>query len=306
MQCLHFFPLGRDMSRLVLGTAGYEFAPLDVSLELLDAWLELGGNAIDTARRYGNAEAIVGRWLRERSVRGEVVLTTKGAHYDEETGRKRVTPDEITADLEESLALLGIDVVDIYWLHRDDPEQPVGPLLETLNEHKRAGRVRVLGASNWTTARLEEAAAYAGERGLESFACSSPGLSLAVANEEPWPGCVTIHDPEAHAWYARTQLPVFAWSSQAGGFFADVRSEHVTRVYESEANRERLRRAQELAARKGCTPNQVALAWVLHQPFPTYAIVGSQTVAELRESVDALDVELSPDEARWLDLGEDA
>ena len=305
MRYRHFAPLGRDLSCLVLGTAGYELAPLDASTELLDAFLDLGGNVIDTARQYGNAEAIVSRWLRDRGGREEIVLATKGAHYDVATRRKRVTPEEITADLEESLATLGTSAVDIHWLHRDDPSRPVGPILETLNEHRRAGRIQVLGASNWTVARLEEAATYAAAHGLEGFACSSPGLSLAVAGDEPWPGCVTIHDPEALAWYARTQLPVFAWSSQAGGFFAGVESEHVARVYESAANRERLRRAGELGERKGCTANQVALAWVLHQPFPTYAVIGPRTVEELRESVSALDLELTPEEVRRLDLAED-
>jgi aryl-alcohol dehydrogenase-like predicted oxidoreductase len=304
MKYAWFAPLERDVSRLVLGTAGYLRAPLDVSLELLDAWLELGGNAIDTARRYGNSEAIVGRWLHERGCRDEVVLATKGAHYDVETGRSRVNPEEIDADLAESIAQLGVDTIDVYWLHRDDPAQPVGPIIETLNRHRLEGRIRVFGASNWSHERLEEANAYAEANGLESFACSSPQLSLAVPREEPWPGCVSIHKREALEWYARTQLPVFAWSAQAAGFFAGVRDEDVTRVYGGGENAERLRRAQQLAARKGCTVTQVALAWVVHQRFPAYAIIGPRSIAELRESVGALALELTADEARWLDLAE--
>lgn len=302
MQYLRFAPLGRELSRLVLGTAAYEAAPLDVALDLFDAYRDLGGNVVDTGREYGNAEPIVGRWLRERRVGDEFLVLTKGAHHDNHTGRRRVNPAEITQDLDDSLRALGRHSVDIYCLHRDDPDTPVGPILETLEAHRRAGRVRVLGASNWSTARLEEAARYAAAHGLDGFACSSPGLSLAAPKEAPWPGCITLHERGARAWYARRQLPVFAWASLAGGFFAGVQNPDVARVYASDGNRERLRRAHTLAARTGATATQIALAWVLHQPFPTYALIGPRSVAELRESVDALDLTLTPAESRWLDL----
>ena len=302
MRYLRFPPLARDLSRLVLGTAGYELAPLDVALDLFDAFRELGGNVVDTGREYGNAEAIVGRWLRERRLRDEIVVLTKGAHHDNDTLRRRVNPPEITQDLEESLRTLGRESIDIYCLHRDDPDVPVGPLVETLEAHRRAGRVRVLGASNWTERRLEAAAAYATQHGLQGFACSSPGLSLAAPQEVPWLDAVTIHGREARAWYTTRQLPVFAWASLAGGFFAGVRGPDMVRVYETADNRERLRRTQTLAARRGATPSQIALAWVLHQPFPTYALVGPRSVAELQESVAALELALTPAEARWLDV----
>ena len=302
MRYARFAALGRDLSRLVLGTARFAKAPLDTSTRLFDDWVEAGGNAIDMGRQYGNAEAIVGGWLRARGRRDDVVIVTKGGHYDLETGRQRITPEDITADLEESLVQLGIDAIDLYLLHRDDPSKPVGPILDTLNEHLRAGKIRAFGGSNWTQARFDEARAYAEANGLETFACSSPQLSLAVPSEPPWPGCVSIHEPAALAWYARTQLPVFSWSSQAAGFFAGVNTD-LTRVYRTEENAARLRRARELAERKGCSATQLALAWTTNQPFPTYAIVGPADADEIHESVVALDVELTSGEARWLDEG---
>jgi 1-deoxyxylulose-5-phosphate synthase len=302
MRYARFGPLDRDLSRLVLGTARFARAPLDTPTRLFDDWVEAGGNAIDTGRQYGNAEAIVGGWLRGRGRRDDVVIVTKGGHYDVDTGRQRITPDDITADLEESLVQLGVDTVDLYLLHRDDPSKPVGPIVDTLNEHLRAGKIRAFGGSNWTQERFEDARAYAEANGLETFACSSPQLSLAVPSEPPWPGCISIHEPAALEWYAHTQLPVFSWSSQAAGFFAGVNTD-LTRVYRTEENAERLRRARELAERKGCSATQLALAWTTHQPFPTYAIVGPADAAEIHESVVALDVELTPDEARWVDEG---
>jgi aryl-alcohol dehydrogenase-like predicted oxidoreductase len=297
-----FAPLDRDLSILVLGTAAYERAPLDGSIELLDAWVELGGNVVDTARQYGNAEAIVGRWLREGKLHDDVVVITKGGHYDVQTGRQRVTASDLSADFAASRRGLGLETIDVYLLHRDDPTRPVGAILEDVEPLMGSGHIRALGASNWTTDRLEEAAAYARSEGVMQFACSSPGLSLAAVNEEPWPGCVTIHDDAARDWYSRTGIPVFAWSSQASGFFAGALPDEMRHAYVSDANLERLRRARELASNRGCTPSQVALAWVLHQPFPVYAVIGPRSVLELRESVGALELELSAEERLWLDL----
>jgi 1-deoxyxylulose-5-phosphate synthase len=300
MRSRRFEPLGRDLSVLVLGTSVYRDAAPGESLELLDAWVETGGTVIDVGREYGAAETTVARWRAERGIGDEVVVLTKGAHQDE--ARRRVTPADITADLSESLRVLGVATIPLYLLHRDDPSQPVGPIVDVLNEHRDAGRIGAFGASNWTIERLEEADAYAEANGLAGFACSSPALSLATQNEPPWADCVGASDHESRAWYTRTQLPLFAWSSQAGGFFSGVGGSDLARVYDNEGNRERLRRAVELARRKRATANQVALAWLLHQPFPTYAVIGPRTVAELEQSVEALDLELTDDECSWLDL----
>src|SRR6202022_2106627 len=111
--------------------------------------------------------------------------------------------------------------IDVYILHRDDPDTDVGPIVEALNEEARAGRIRVFGGSNWTQARLEEANASAEARGLTPFSVSSPNLALAVPNEPMWVGCVSIAgDPGAQAGYRQSGMPVFAWSSQARGFFS--------------------------------------------------------------------------------------
>jgi aryl-alcohol dehydrogenase-like predicted oxidoreductase len=307
-----FEPLGRELSMLALGTAYLVDDGEEASFELLDAWLEAGGNLIDCARQYGDgaSEQILGRWLEARGTRDDVVLITKGAHHvtvgtHHDPGRRRVTPEHVAADLAESLEALGIDAVDLYFLHRDDPARPVGPLVEALNGHAAAGRIRYFGASNWTTERMDEANAYAAWNGLQGFACSSPGLSLAEPRDNPWPDTVFARSREARDWYRRTQLPLFAWSSQAGGFFAGRRDELVERVYLDDRNLERLRRAEELGARKSASANEVALAWVLHQPFPTYAIIGPRSPAELQASLAGLDVALSDSEVRWLDLDEE-
>jgi len=284
---------------LVLGTSVYRHAA-DTSADLLDAWFELGGNVVDCGREYGESERILGHWLRDNDRRRDVVVITKGGHQEQD--RRRVTPPDISADLLESLGVLGAESIQIYMLHRDDPSQSVGPLVEILNEHRRAGRIGAFGCSNWSTTRLDEANAYARTHDLEAISCSSPGLGLAQQREPPWPDCVSADDPDSRAWYERAGMPVFAWSSQAAGFFAGVDGPEILRVYGGEDNLERLRRARELGERIGHTANEVALAWVLAQPFPTYAIIGPRTVDELQRSVAALQIELTPDERHWLNL----
>jgi aryl-alcohol dehydrogenase-like predicted oxidoreductase len=287
--------LDRPVSRLVLGS-------LLVDPAVLDAWVRLGGNIIDTARVYadGESERALGAWLASRpDVRDELILLTKGAHPDGE--RRRVTPADIVADLDASLAALGRPI-DLYLLHRDDPDVPVGTIVECLNEHVAAGRIRAFGVSNWTCPRIDEANAYAAAHGLAGVRCSSPHLSLATQNEEHWPGTLSANDPAIHAWHERTQMPLFAWSAQARGFFAGHASESVERVYDNADNRERRRRAQVVGDRVGATPSQVALAWVLAQPFPVYAVVGARTVAQLEEAMGALAVSLTDEDLRWLDL----
>ena len=304
MKYRRFEPLDREISQLVLGTNVYRDQREDTSVELLDAWLELGGTIVDTAREYGLSERIVGRWLRERNVGDELAIVTKGAHQD--NVRRRVTPADIASDLQASLDALGRDSIDVYLLHRDDPAVPVGPIVESLNEHLQAGTIRAFGASNWTTERIAEANAYAAARGLEGFSCASPSLNLSRQNEQAWPDCLSASDLDSRRWFTGTGLPLFAWSAQAGGFYGGSRNPDTVRVYDSADNRERLRRTTELAGARGCSANHVALAWVLHQPFPTFAVIGPRTVDQLRDSVAALDVELTEDECRWLDLGEQA
>jgi aryl-alcohol dehydrogenase-like predicted oxidoreductase len=298
-----FEPLGRDLSVLVLGTAVFERADYEESTALLDAWLEHGGNAIDTGRQYGNAERIVGRWLRERGVEEEVVVITKAGHHDEETLQPRLTANELAYDIEGSCEQLGLETIELLLLHRDDPGRSVPDILHDLGA-AADGRVKLFGASNWTRQRLQEAAEHARGNPVPAFVCSSPNLSLAVANEPPWLGCTSIDRGADQAWYTETQLPVFAWQALAGGFFAGVADEEVERVYGGGRNLERLARARALARERGATPMQVALAWTLAQPYPVYSIIGPRTPEELRSSVDAVDLELTPREVEWLDRGD--
>ena len=294
MESLRLEPLELPLSRLALGTLGFSLKTRDRDYALFDAWLEAGGTVIDTAHVYedGDAERVLGRWLADRpGARERIVMVTKGAHPDGD--RRRVTPADIAADLRDSMERLG-GPVDLYLLHRDDPQVEVGEIVDALDAHRRAGEIRAFGVSNWTLPRIEEANAYAAAKGVAGIACNSPHLSLAVQNEPPWPGCMSATDAASREWHTRTGMPLLAWSAQAGGYFAGRDSD----VYDNADNRERRNRAEELGRRTGHTAHAVALAWVLAQPFPVIAAIGPHSVEHLNTSLEALDVSLSEQDAR--------
>ncbi|MFN8523474.1 MAG: aldo/keto reductase [Chloroflexota bacterium] len=307
---------GRRVSRLILGSLAFSVDDPATTNALLDRFFEAGGTAVDTARVYGRgaSEIALGRWIRERHARDRIVLISKGAHHDLSTLASRVNQDAIQADLQTSLDALQVDTIDFYLLHRDQPELPVGPIVDALNDLSTRGVIDAFGGSNWSHQRLDQANAYARARGLTPMTVSSPNLALAVPNEPVFPGCLSVSgDAEALAWYARTRMPLLAWSSQARGFFSGRFSPdrrdgdaNVIRVYYSDANWERARRAGQLARDRGRSLSQIALAWVLHQPLDIYALVGPRTVAELDDCLAALDVELSPAEQAWLNLEQGA
>jgi len=309
LRYLTLAPFPQPCSRLGLGSVAFQPAREDEWRRLLDAFVEHGGNCLDTARSYqnGESERVIGRWLQSRGIRERMILITKGCHPRAD-GLPRVRPEVIDQELPASLEALGVETIDLYFLHRDDENVPVEELVDCLNEHVRAGRIRAFGGSNWRAERLEAANAYARRRGLAGFAASSPHFSLAVPREPRWPGCRHLTDEE-RPWYVRTGMPVFAWSAQAGGFFTGrfqpdrLDQPDMVRTYYTEENWRRYHRARELARRRGVEPHQVALAYVLHQPFPTVALIGPVTVEELRSSLPGGDLELSAEEVAWLERG---
>ncbi len=310
-------------SRICLGAGGFgSSVPKDDAWALLDAFAALGGNFVDSAHVYaawipgggGVSERTVGSWLTDRGMRDGFIVGTKGGHPDLKTMHiSRLSPVDITQDLTESLERLGTDYIDIYWLHRDDPSIPVGEILGVLNEHLAAGRIRALGASNWTSERLREAAAYAKSHDLVGFCASQIGWSLARANAAAAGYAGMLYMDEAtQRYHEESSLPVVAYSSQAGGFFSGKYSrpsatregeqrQGIARLYFTDANFTRLKRATELATRHNCTPNQIAVAFLLSHSYPVYAIVGAHTLEQVKDSCGAAELRLTMEEMAYLD-----
>lgn len=290
------------VARLVMGCDNQLTMPHGAAM--WDDYFERGGNAFDTAWLYfgGRQERLLGQWMRNRGLRDQVVVIGKGGHTP------FCTPEGITRQLHESLERLQTDRVDIYLMHRDNPDVPVGELVDVLNEHVRAGRIGIFGGSNWSIARVAAANRYAKRKGLQGFGALSNNFSLARMVDPVWGGCVAASDPDSRKWLKKHQLPHFAWSSQARGFFTDragrdrLGDAELTRCWYSEDNFARRERAVALAAKKGVSPIAIAAAYVLAQPFPSFALIGPRTIAETVSSLECLRVELTPREVAWLNL----
>ena len=312
--------IDKPVSRLVQGTVPLTEDDVPGSLALLDAVYEHGCRTFDAAHGYGGGacERVLGQWINSRGVRDDIVILDKGAHpYD---GRVRVTPEDITSDLHESLQRMGVENVDIYVLHRDNPAVPVGPIVEILNEHYKAGKFQAFGGSNWAASRVAEANAYAAEHGLQPFTVSSPNYSLAVQIKAPWEGCLSVSGPAGEAdraWYVEAGIPIFPWSSLAGGFFSgrfrrdnlDTFDNYYDKLcvesYCSEENFQRLDRVEKLGARYGLSIPQVAMAYIMSQPSDVFALVGCRTGDEFAMNAAVLGQKLTPAELSWVDLSSD-
>jgi aryl-alcohol dehydrogenase-like predicted oxidoreductase len=271
---------------------------------MFDDFFEHGGTCFDTAYIYasGTCEKILGQWIKNRTIREQVVVLDKGAHTP------NCTPEKLSSQLLESLTRLQTEYVDIYMLHRDNTDVPVGEFISVLNEHKAAGRMRVFGASNWSIERVDAANAWAAEHGLTGFSAISNNFSLARMVDPVWKGSISTSDADSRAWLTKTQLALMPWSSQARGFFTgrarpdDFSDPELVRSWYSEDNFRRLERANELAKKRGVLPINIALAYVLCQPFPTFPLIGPRMLTETHSSLPGLDITLTPEELRWLNL----
>ncbi|MBE2205309.1 MAG: aldo/keto reductase [Chthoniobacterales bacterium] len=291
--------LDKPVSGLFLGLDNQRTFPHLAAMA--DDFLERGGNAFDTAHIYagGLMERLFGHWHTARGVREEVVLVAKGAHTP------FCDPAHLREQFEISLERMQTDYADIYLMHRDNPAIPVGEFVDVLDALRREGRVRLYGGSNWSIERVREANAYAARHGREPFRVVSNNLSLARMVDPVWPGCVSAKGPEWTALLQNSAIALLAWSSQARGYFVPGLGDgdaEMTRCWDSEENRERRRRATLLAEEKGVSPINIALAWVLSQPFQSFALIGPRTIGETRSSLPGAALSLTPDERAWLDL----
>lgn len=309
--------IAKPLSRLVQGCMMFKADDPEAGYALLDAAFERGITTFDNGHVYGGGacERVFGAWVRDRGVTDQIVMLAKGCHHNQD--RKRVTPFDIRADIADTRARTGLEFLDVWLFHRDDPAVPVGPLVETCQALIDEGQIGAWGGSNWTVARLAEATAYAAEHGLTAPVCSSPNFSLAEQIDSPWgDDCITISGPahaDDRAWYANSGMTVLTWSSLARGFLAGgitranfeaVKAnyeEHTIRCYVCEANWQRQERALELAEQRGLSLPQIALAYVLNQPFSACALVGARDGSEMDSNIAALNCQLSADEIARLE-----
>ena len=314
--------LGRtdlEVSELCLGTNQFGTGvAAERAFELLDRFASLGGNFLDTAHAYGDwvpsgprsaSERVVGRWLAQQD-RDAFVVATKGCEFDYRAGdfALRVTPEVLDRDLRGSLDCLGISWVDLYWLHRDDPSQPVGVLVDALIEHQRAGRIRHFGCSNWSVARIEAAQRHAEGRGHGGFAACQPMWGLALPDR----AAMQRYSPggyyeDGYRAPHEAGVPMVPYSAQSRGFFTKLAArggeglgDDVAALYLSDENRRKLPVIERIAARHAASINDVVLSYLLSQELPTFPIIGASSADQLEQSVRACALRLDARELREL------
>ena len=300
--------LDKELSRIVFGCDNQ--SDTNHAFAMFDHFYSKGGNVFDTAYIYNNGKSdfYLGSWIESRNLRDEVVVLGKGAHTPD------CMPEKIRPQLEETLSRMSTTYLDIYCLHRDNESLPVEGFIDTLNELKNEGLIKVFGASNWSLDRFKQANEYAEKEGKDGFTILSNNFSLAYMNNPVWPGCFSCSEDEYVNYLKEKQIAIFPWSSQARGFFlesqefsgaahvADPNREEQERVWVSEDNLERRSRCFELASKKSVDPIQMALAFVLNQNFPSFPLIGPRNFFETESSLEATKIELSFEETSWLNL----
>lgn len=288
-------------ARVVLGGRFGE-EPRELSFERLDRFAAGGGRYVETAHSYadGLSESTIGEWLRANP--GMLQVIDKVGHPTAQ-GRSTLSANRMRQQVEESLARLGVEAIDVLLLHRDDTLRPVPAIVEALVGLHESGYVRRVGLSNWDARRLS--AAIEELKGAGCVPVVSYHLSLAVPTRDLWPG--SMHADQDLLRITRgAEVPLLAWAAHARGYFAgrtECAAGWETDPFDDPRNGSRRARCQQLAQDRGLEPEVVALAWTLHQP-QVWPIVGPRTTRELDLSLRAAAVSLSDEDLDFLVNGE--
>ncbi len=313
MEQIELVGLHKPVSRLVHGSTGLMGADDTAAFPVLEAAFDAGINAFDTAAVYAfgdySMDAMLGRWIRHRGGCDDIVVIAKGAHpAPPDWHLPRVNPAAVADDIDLTRDRMGLDCLDLWLFHRDDPTVDIGLLVEAATAAVDRGHISAWGVSNWSVARIKAAIDYAADRGLRAPVCNSAHYSLATQLDSPWDDVVTLTG-EAQTgdreWHRESDVKVVAWSALAGGFLServsredleDAPPPHLAdtaRCYFNEENWQRRERAAEVGRGMGLSLSQIALAWVFAADFQPMAIAGGVTPDEVRENVAAQGAQLS-------------
>ena len=270
----------------------------ETAFENMDLYIENGGNIIDTARLYvdGKSEEIIGEYLKERKLKNKIVISTKAAHpplgYMEIS---RLSKEEIEKDVDTSLSLLGVDAIDILWLHRDDHNVPVEDITEAMAAIIKKGKVKYWGVSNWQGARMEKANEYAALKGLPKIFGGQIQWSLAKPSHIYDSTLVAMNDIEAE-YYKKYDAPVFAFASQGKGFFEkydqNCMSEKARERYYCEKNIKTYHILKKISLETEYSLTALGLAYLIGQKdFDVFPIIGCTKAEYVTKAMEALKVD---------------
>jgi aryl-alcohol dehydrogenase (NADP+) len=277
------------------------------SFAILDAYAAAGGNFIDTADAYsawvpghvgGESETIIGRWMATRGVRNRIVVATK---IGRAPGRLGLAPNNIRAGAEASLKRLGIDRIDLYYAHADDPATPIEDSLREFDALVREGKVRYIAASNFPAARLAEALAISTRDGLARYVALQPHYNLVVRDEYEGPVAdLCVREGLACLPYFALAKGFLTGKYRPGIAVASRRAKAALE-YLDEGGQTLLTALDRLAAAHHTSVAAISLAWLRERPAVAAPIASARTVAQLEELLPMAALTLTADEARELD-----
>lgn len=314
MQYLNLGRTGLKVSRLCLGMMTYGSTKWrawvldeEQGRPIIQKAVESGINFFDTANAYskGVSEEITGRALRDFARREEVVIATKVFFpYNEKPNQGGLSRLHILRAVEDSLRHLGTDYIDLYQIHRYDPETPLDETLEALHDLVKSGKVRYIGASSMYAWQFTKSLYLADLHNWTRFISMQNHYNLVYREEEREmiPVCLA------------EGIGIIPWSPLARGFLAGNRSREDwgetiraktdgfgQTLYYRDADFQIVERVEEVAQQRGVSPAQIALAWILHKPGITSPIIGASKMYQLEEALAALEISLTPEEMTILE-----
>jgi aryl-alcohol dehydrogenase-like predicted oxidoreductase len=300
-----------EMTKLVIGDNGIsQEDKRELAHWVFDHYLEAGGNTFDSARLYGGglSEEFLGKYLKGKP-RDSYLISTKGGHHDGGKPPKgTLTREILTKEIETSLKLLQTDYVDVYFLHRDDIFRPVEEIMPILSDFVKEGKVRFLGASNWTAGRIAKANRFSRDNGLAGFSISQICWNLGLTTSAET-GDLThiVMDLGEYLWYKENNFPVMAWTAAARGYFSKA-DPSTSRGYSYygylKENQDRAKRVQTLAKELNVPVNAVVLSYLMSDTnIPGLAITSCSNQDQFRESIQSASLVLSPEQRSFLSGG---
>ena len=298
---LHLCPIGCGTLSAGLKWDGKE------TDKILDAYLDMGGNVVDTARIYqdwvpgevGRSERVIGDWVHRSGKRNQIILMTKGGHPrytgpQDDLHVSRMTPTDMRYDVELSLRALQTDVIDIYFYHRDNPAQSIEEEIETMESFVKEGIIRYYACSNWTAERMKEADAYCQTHGYRGFVADQAFLNVGMKYMNPLQDDTLTYirgDIEAYHRANPNNLAMAYYCSASGYFHRFLKNgEAPDETYDTPQNRRVALKLQQLAAKKRTGITQVVLGFLLCQDFQCLALYGPSGSTRMEEAMQTLDV----------------
>lgn len=306
---------GMRLSRIALGTGRFgTVVRKELAYEMLDCFYRQGGNVIDTARNYyewvengrGKSEAAIGEWMADRGLRSQVHIATKGGVRNEgKTFFMNLQRDNLLEECRQSLEALQTDYLDLYLLHRDEPERSVEEIVEALQAVREAGNVRLIGVCNWSAQRVRSANEYAEKHRLTPIQVVQTCWSIAAYTQNLWNDPTTTWmDAEMYQYLRENGMLAMAYTSQAKGFFQKAIREGYENLdaflkhrVATEENLRRLEQIRRYCAQNRVSPTAVVNGYITENELDGIALVSCSRMEQLEDILKNCDTEIDRD---WL------